>query len=52
MPEGSFSIRDLGATIAKILKFRENETIEIQRDRTNPLRILVIRHPNQEDPKA
>lgn len=49
MPEGeSFSIKDLGVTIAKLLGLREGETVEIQRNRTNPNEIKVLRHPGQE----
>jgi len=44
VPE-SFSIKDLGATIAKVLSLAENDCVEIKRDRTDPNRILVVRAP-------
>jgi hypothetical protein len=44
MVEESFSIRDLGETIAKMLDLRPGHTIEIQRDRLNPNRLMIIRH--------
>lgn len=46
---GSFDVRTLGETIAKALGLKVNESVEIQRDRLNPLRILVIRHPAKQE---
>jgi len=48
MPDGSFTFKDLGATIAKILGLNSGEDVEIQRDRTDPNRVLVIRRPKPE----
>lgn len=48
MPEDSFSIKDLGATIAKMLGLTKGETVEIQRDRLDPNRLMIIRHSGQE----
>ncbi|MGA2785837.1 MAG: hypothetical protein ABSF09_14195 [Candidatus Bathyarchaeia archaeon] len=44
----SFSIKDLGETIAKILGLSVGDNLEVQRDKLNPNRILVIRHPDEE----
>jgi hypothetical protein len=44
----SFSFKDLGETIAKMLGLSVGDNLEVQRDKLNPNRILVIRHPNQE----
>ena len=41
----SFSIRDLGVTIAKILNLQPGEGIEIARDKLDSNRVLVIRIP-------
>jgi hypothetical protein len=48
LPESSFSIRDLGETIAKMLGLTKGETVEIQRDRLDPNRLMIIRHSGQE----
>ena len=47
MPDGSFSVKDLGATIAKMLGLQKNETIEIQRDRLDPNRLMIIKHSQE-----
>jgi hypothetical protein len=47
MPEGSFSIKDLSEVIAKALGLRPGDGVEIQRDRLEPNRVLVIRHPQE-----
>jgi len=44
VPDGSFSVKDLGLVIARVLGLREGEVVEVQRDKTNPDRVLVIRH--------
>jgi hypothetical protein len=44
LPEESFTLRDLAATITKLLDLHEGNAIEIQRDRSNPNRIMVIKH--------
>jgi hypothetical protein len=46
MPD-SFSIRELGAVIAKTLSLAENDCIEIKRDRNDSNKILVIRIPQE-----
>ena len=49
MPEGeSFSIKDLGATIARMLGLQKNDTVSIQRNRSDPNEIKIVRHPRQE----
>jgi hypothetical protein len=48
VPEDSFSVRNLAETIQKMLGLSVGDNVEIQRDKLNPLRIMVIRHPNQE----
>lgn len=48
MPDGSFSIKDLADVIAKMLGLREGETVEVQRNRSNPNEVKVLRHPGQE----
>ena len=48
MPEGSsFTIKDLGETIAKALGLKPGDSIEIARDKLDPNRVLVRRHVNQ-----
>jgi hypothetical protein len=49
MPEDSFSIRDLGLAVARVLGLKAGETVEIQRDKTNPNRVLVLRRPYEEN---
>lgn len=45
MPEGSsFTIKDLGAAIAKALGLTEGDEVEIQKDKFDANRILIIRH--------
>lgn len=44
MSEQSFTFKDLGETIAKLLGLRSGETVEVQRDRLNPNRLMIIRH--------
>jgi hypothetical protein len=39
----SFTITDLAATISKLLDLHEGNDVEIQRDRSNPNRIMVIK---------
>jgi len=48
LPEESFSIRDFGVTIAKMLGLQLGETIELKRNRENPNAVLVLRHPKEE----
>jgi hypothetical protein len=48
LPDGSFSIKDLGLAIARVLGLQEGEVVEVQKDKTNPNRVLVIRHGQQE----
>lgn len=48
MPEESFNLKDLGATIAKMLGLQKNETVEIQRDRLDPNRLMIIRHGQEQ----
>ncbi len=47
MPEESFSIKDLGATIARMLGLTKGETVEIQRDRLDPNRLMITRHGHE-----
>jgi ABC-type metal ion transport system substrate-binding protein len=43
LPE-SFSIKDLALVLARLLDLHEGSDIEIQRDKSNKNRILVIKH--------
>jgi hypothetical protein len=52
VPEESFSIKDLGVTIAKMLGLQKNDTVEIRRNKTDPNQILDVRHPGQEPTPA
>jgi hypothetical protein len=52
MPEGSFSVKDLGVVIARALGLRKGETVEVQKDKTNPNRVLVLRHPGAQEEKS
>jgi hypothetical protein len=53
MPEGSaFSVKDLGEVIAKALGLKPGENIEIQRDRLNPNRVMVLRIPDEQGSTA
>jgi hypothetical protein len=46
MPDGeSFSIKDLGETIAKMLGASVGDHIELMRDKLDKNRIMVVRHP-------
>ena len=49
MPEESFSVKDLGAMIARMLGLQKNETVEIHRDRLDPNRVMVIRHGQEQE---
>jgi hypothetical protein len=51
LPEESFSIKDLGVTIAKMLGLQKNDIVEIQTSRTNPHEIKVVRHPAGQEQK-
>ena len=48
LPDEPFSIRDLGETIAKMLGLRPGNTVEIQRDRLNPDRLMIIRRTDSQ----
>lgn len=50
--QGSFSIKDLGAAIAKALGLAPGDEIEISRDRLDPNRVLVRRHVNEQGSSA
>ncbi|MGA3405001.1 MAG: hypothetical protein ABSD49_04645 [Candidatus Bathyarchaeia archaeon] len=52
LPEESFSVADLGRTIAKMLGLQKNQTVELKRDRLDRNRIMIIRHPGQEEQKT
>jgi len=47
LTEDSFSLRDLGETIAKLLDLREGSDVEIQRNRNNPNELKLIKHPQE-----
>jgi hypothetical protein len=47
-PTESFSLKDLGEVISKILGLSVGDSLEVQRDKLNSNRILVIRHPDEE----
>jgi hypothetical protein len=40
----TFDIKALGAAIAKALGLQQNDEVELQRDRLDANRILIIRH--------
>jgi hypothetical protein len=44
----TLDVRTLGEAIARALGLRSGETVEIQRDRLNPNRVLVLRVANEE----
>ncbi len=48
MPEEAFSLKVLGAMVAKALGLTIGDNVEIRRDKVDGNRILVIRHPRQE----
>jgi hypothetical protein len=48
LPEEGYSAKDVGRAILEMLGVRKGETVEIQRSRTNPLEIKVVRHPAEE----
>jgi hypothetical protein len=51
LPEGeSYSLKDLAITLARMLGLEKNDVIEVQRNRLDPNRVMVIRHPGQEKP--
>ena len=43
MPEESFTVRDLGVAIARVLGLEKGDIVEVQRDKTNSDRIMIIR---------
>ena len=43
-PESSFTIRDLAKTIWKMLDISVGDDIELQRDRQDPNRIMLVLH--------
>jgi hypothetical protein len=45
VPKGSFSTKDLGVAIARILDLREGDTVEIARNKLDRNDVRVIRHP-------
>jgi hypothetical protein len=42
-------VKDLGATIAKMLGLQKNETVEILRDRSDRNRVMVVRHGKDQE---
>jgi hypothetical protein len=48
MPEESFSIKDLGVTIAKMLGLAKGDEVELRRNKSDANQILVVRHPAEE----
>ena len=48
MVEGSFSIKELAAAIVRILGAQEGEILEILHDRSDPNRVMVIRHGQEQ----
>jgi len=47
MPE-SFTLQDLTDVIARTLGLTVGDGVELQRDKTNSNRILIVRHPKSE----
>jgi hypothetical protein len=50
LPDGSFSFRDVGRAVCEMLGLREGETVEILRDRSNPDRLMIVRHGQEQKP--
>jgi hypothetical protein len=48
----TFDIETLGQVIAKAIGLKPGENVEIQRDRLNPNRVLVLRVPDQQGSTA
>ena len=43
--EAPFTAKELGKAVARILNLQVGDEVEILRDKLNPNRIMVIRHP-------
>lgn len=43
----SYGIKDLGEAIAKLLGLRSGDDVEIQRNRLDPNRLMIVRHPQE-----
>jgi hypothetical protein len=48
---GTFDIKTLGEVIAKALGLKPGMNVEIQRDRLNPNRVLVLRVADEQESK-
>jgi len=48
LPEDSFSFKDLGLAIARVLGLEKGDVVEVQRDKMNADRVVVLRHRSQE----
>jgi hypothetical protein len=46
LPE-SFTLRDLGATVAKLLDLKENDTVELLRNRLDRNELKIIKIPQE-----
>ncbi len=48
MTANFFDAKALGEIVAKTLGLVAGEDVEIKKDRSNPMRVLVLRHSKQE----
>jgi hypothetical protein len=44
----AFDIKALGETIAKALGLKPGDNLELRKDRLDPNRLLLVRHPQEE----
>jgi bifunctional DNA-binding transcriptional regulator/antitoxin component of YhaV-PrlF toxin-antitoxin module len=44
----AFDVKMLGETIAKALGLKPGDDLELSKDRLDPNRLLVVRHPQEE----
>jgi hypothetical protein len=52
MPEEGYSAKDVGRCILEMLGVRKGETVEVLRNKRDPLEIKVRRHPAEEQKPA
>lgn len=48
----SFDVKALGEVIARALGAKPGDTLEVQRDKLNPNRVMVLRVVNEPGPSA
>ena len=47
MTSDSFTVKDLGVSIARALGLKEGDTVELQRNRLDRNELKIIKHPKE-----